>query len=182
MKRLLTFTIIAASLICSGVANAQGGPNDTPEQRLHRASLPATTKVTTSNGTTITIDYSQPGLKGRTMGKDVEPMAGKVWRTGANEATAITFDKDVTIEGQKLPAGKYGLYTLVGSDGSWTIIFNKTWKTWGAFSYKDADDVLRVKVKPGMSSSTMEHFTINADKGGKVSLLWGTTDVDFHVK
>jgi hypothetical protein len=182
MKRLLTFTLIAAFVSFAVGVQAQGSPNDTPEQKLHRASLPATTKVTTDKGVTITIDYSQPALKGRTMGKDVEPMVGKVWRTGANEATSFAIDKDVTIEGQKLPAGKYGLYTLVGADGSWTIIFNKTWKTWGAFSYKQADDVLRVKVKPSTTSSAMEHFTINADKSGKVSLLWGTTDVDFHVK
>ena len=116
------------------------------------------------------------------MGKDIDPYVGKVWRTGANESTVFAIDKDVTVEGKKLSAGKYGLFTLVNNDGQWTIIFNKTWDKWGAYSYKDAEDILRVTVKPGSSSSFMERFTITADKSGKVSLLWGNTDVDFHVK
>jgi hypothetical protein len=182
MKKLLTFTLLAASIIVAGGLHAQGSPNDTPEQKLHRASPPATATITTDKGVTIKIDYSQPALKGRTMGKDVEPMVGKVWRTGANESTVFTIDKDVMVEGKALPAGKYGLFTLVNGDGTWTIIFNKTWNKWGAFSYKDADDVLRVTVKPGTTSSMMERFTITTDKKGKVSLLWGNTDVDFHVK
>jgi hypothetical protein len=174
MKKLLTFALLASFVTFALQACAQ-------DDKTKRPSPPATTKVTTDKGVTITIDYSQPALKGRTMGKDVEPTPGKVWRTGANEATVFNIDKDVMVEGQKLPAGKYGLFTLVGDNG-WTIIFNKTWKQWGAFTYKDADDQLRVVVKPGTSSTMMERFTITADKSGKVSLLWGNTDVDFHVK
>ena len=73
-------------------------------------------------------------------------MDGKVWRTGANEATVFETDKDVTIDGKKLPAGKYGLFTLFNGNDA-TIIFNKTWKQWGAFDYNEADDALRVPAK-----------------------------------
>jgi DNA gyrase inhibitor GyrI len=69
-----------------------------------------------------------------------------VWRTGANEATVFETSKAVKINGKELPAGKYGLFTISGKD-NWTIIFNKTWKQWGAFSYKQADDALRVEAK-----------------------------------
>jgi hypothetical protein len=174
MKKLLTFALLSAFVTFSLQACAQ-------EDKSKRPSPPANTTVTTNTGVTISIDYSQPALKGRTMGKDVEPMAGKVWRTGANEATVFTIDKDVTVEGKKLPAGKYGLFTLVDANG-WTIIFNKTWKQWGAFTYKQADDVLRVTVTPVTTASSRERFTINADKSGKVSLLWGTTEADFNVQ
>lgn len=107
-------------------------------------------------------------------------MNGKVWRTGANEATVFEVNKAVEIEGKKLPAGKYGLFTIA-SDNEWTIIFNKTWNQWGAFSYKEADDVLRVKVKPGKAKAFTEKMTFTISKKGKVSLLWGDVRVDFDV-
>ncbi|MEI9810596.1 MAG: DUF2911 domain-containing protein [Bacteroidota bacterium] len=69
-------------------------------------------KETLANGTVVSIDYSQPSVKGRTIGTDLEPMEGKVWRTGANEATIFEVSKDVKIEGSALPAGKYSLYTI----------------------------------------------------------------------
>jgi hypothetical protein len=123
-------------------------------------------------GALVSIDYSQPAVKGRTIGKDLEPMEGKVWRAGANEATVFAVDKNVKVEGKDLPAGKYALFTLMNGD-EWTIIFNKTWNQWGAFNYKEADDALRVKVKAVKSPKFSERMTYAVDKDGKVSLLWG---------
>jgi hypothetical protein len=146
-----------------------------------RPSPPATAKATLKTGATVTIDYSQPAVKGRTIGKDLEPMEGKVWRTGANEATIFTVDKDVFVEKQKLAAGKYGLFTIKeGSD--WTIIFNKTWDQWGAYNYKAADDVLRVKVKGEKASTAAERMTFKVDDDGKVNLVWNTEQVEFKVQ
>src|SRR4030095_16033518 len=95
------------------------------EDKSKRASPPAHAKETISNGATVTINYSQPSVKGRTIGKDLEPMPGKVWRTGANEATTSEVSKAVKVEGKDLPAGKFALFTIA-SDSEWTIIFNKT--------------------------------------------------------
>ncbi len=145
-----------------------------------RPSPPATATGTTASGTTITINYSQPALKGRTIGKDIEPMPGKVWRTGANEATVFEVNKDVKVEGKALPAGKYGLYTIASGD-EWTIIFNKTWNQWGT-NYTQGDDALRVNVKAGKASSVAEKFSITVSKDGKVDLLWGNHDVAFKVE
>jgi hypothetical protein len=130
---------------------------------------------------TISINYSQPSVKGRTIGADLEPMAGKVWRTGANNATVFETDKDITVEGKALPAGKYGLFTLVNGD-DWTIIFNKTWKQWGAFNYKEADDALRVNVKAGKSEPFAETMTFTISEKGIVTLWWGGLMVGFGVK
>jgi hypothetical protein len=127
----------------------------------------------------ITIDYSQPSVKGREIGKDIAPY-GKVWRTGANEATVFEVSKDVKVEGKALPAGKYGLYSIPGKE-EWVIIFNKTWKQWGT-NYTEADDALRVNVKPGKAPAFTERMTFNVDKSGKVSLLWGNEEVDFSVQ
>jgi Protein of unknown function (DUF2911) len=146
-----------------------------------KPSPPAKVSETIGSGAVITIDYSQPSVKGRTIGKDLEPMAGKVWRAGANDATVFDVSKDVKVEGKDLPAGKYGFFTITNGE-EWTIIFNKTWKQWGAFTYKDADDALRVKVKAGKANPFSEKLTYTISKGGKVSLLWGDHQVDFNVK
>ena len=151
------------------------------EDKSKRPSPPAKASETISSGAVITIDYSQPSVKGRTIGKDLEPMEGKVWRAGANDATVFEVSKDVKVEGQALPAGKYGFFTITNGN-EWTIIFNKTWKQWGAFSYKEADDALRVKVKSGKANPFAEKLSYAISKGGKVSLMWGDIQVDFDVK
>lgn len=177
----------AALLTAASAAQAQTTttePTQTkmPEDKSKRPSPPAVVK-TTVRGTDVTIDYSRPSLKGRAVYGEKSPLApvGEVWRTGANEATTFTVSKDVKIEGQALPAGTYGLFTIPGAT-EWTIIFNKTAKQWGSYEYKAADDVLRVKVKPKTVATPAEQFTITADKSGKVALLWGKTEVSFMVK
>jgi len=169
MKKLLLLSVIA--LVTIGV-RAQ-------DDKSKRPSPPAKVSETTSKGTTISIDYSQPAVKGRTIGNDIAPY-GKVWRTGANEATVFEVSKDVKVEGKSLPAGKYGLYSIPGKD-EWVIIFNKTWKQWGT-NYKESDDALRVNVKPGKAPSFTERMTFTVDKSGKVSLMWGDVDVPFKVQ
>lgn len=133
------------------------------------------------SGATITIDYSQPSVKGRTIGTNLEPMAGKVWRTGANDATVFETTKDLMVQGQKLPAGKYGLFSVV-NNGEWTIIFNKTFKQWGAFQYKEADDALRVKAKADKAPEFHEKMSFEIAKSGDITLYWGDNRVVFQVK
>jgi len=150
------------------------------QDKSKRPSPPAISRETLTNGTVVTIDYSQPSVRGRTIGKDLEPMPGKVWRTGANEATVFEVSKAVKVEGQNLPAGKYALFTIA-NEGEWTIIFNKTWKQDGASKYKEADDALRVKVKPGKAEKFAEKMTFMIGKDGIVTLLWGDIKVNFTV-
>ena len=169
MKQLLLFAFVMITVTVFGQPD-----------KSKRPSPPALVKETLNNGTTISIDYSQPAVKGRKIGDELEPLPGKVWRTGANEATVFEVDKDVKIEGLALPAGKYGLFTIMNAD-EWTIIFNKTWNQWGAFNYKDADDALRVKVKSGKAPQFSERMTFLIAKDGKVSLLWGDIQVDFMI-
>jgi Protein of unknown function (DUF2911) len=128
-------------------------------------------------GAAITISYSQPGVKGRKIWGDLVPY-GMVWRTGANDATVFETDADIKVEGQTLAKGKYGLFTIPG-ENEWTIIFNKTWKQWGSFKYKQEDDVLRVKVKPVANAMTERMtFTVGSDK---VTLAWEKLAVNFKV-
>lgn len=145
------------------------------------ASPPATATGSLKSGAVIKIDYSSPHLKGRTIGKDVEPKKGDVWRSGANAATVFEVSKDVTVEGKKLAAGKYAFFTLDNGD-DFTVIFSKVWKQSGAFDYKESDDALRVKVKPNRSAKSVENLTYLIGADGKVSLVWGTLDISFWVK
>jgi hypothetical protein len=127
----------------------------------------------------VTIVYSQPSARGRKIMGELVPW-GKVWRTGANEATTIEFDKTVKIEGKVLAAGKYALFTIPNQD-TWTIIFNSVPNQFGHFSYDEKKDVLRVTVKPAKSAQFVETFTISTDKD-QVNLAWENTTVAFKVK
>jgi hypothetical protein len=171
MKKFLMYTLIAG-LSTSISASAQ-------QDKSKRESPPAKVSEKISSGATITIDYSQPSVKGRTLGKEIAPF-GEVWRTGANEATTFETDKDIQVEGKALSAGKYSFYTIPGAD-KWTLIFNKTWKQWGTV-YKEAEDELRVDVKPSKASTPTEKMTFQIAKNGQVNLLWGDTKVNFQVK
>lgn len=142
---------------------------------------PAATVTQKAGDVTITINYSQPSVRGRTIGADLEPMDGKVWRTGANEATTFEVDRDVKVEGQPLAKGKYGLFTIKNGD-KWTIIFNKTWKQWGAFSYKEADDALRITAEGIKADPFAEQLKFSVSAEGVVKLVWGDNQVQFSVK
>lgn len=126
----------------------------------------------------ITIDYHQPSAKGRKMLGGINPY-GEVWRTGANKTTSITLSGPVKIEGQDLAAGTYALFTIPG-ESEWTIIFNKSIE-WGAYSYKQKDDVLRVKVKPTKPEAFVETLNISI-VNDQVVLKWENTQVSFNVK
>ena len=130
------------------------------------------------NGVTVTIDYSQPAVKDRKIWGKLVPY-GKVWRTGANEATWIEVSDDVTINGKLLPKGKYGVFTIP-NENEWTIIFNEVWDQWGHYEYKDAKDVLRVTAKPQKSEDFNERFTIDI-QDSTVTLAWENLVVPFKI-
>lgn len=131
----------------------------------------------------ITVEYSRPGIKNRVVFGDVVPF-GKVWRTGANAATQITFGEDVTVEGKAVTAGTYALYTVPNKD-SWEVMLYKDLKLGGNVAdYKKENEVLRFTVKPAQATKT-ETFTINiADvtaTTANVELIWDQTKVAFKV-
>ena len=175
MKKILSITLL------SGIFIMQACAQKPAEDKTKRPSPPAKVTQQIASGATITINYSQPSIKGRTIGKDVDPMDGKVWRTGANEATTFETDKDLMIDGVNLPAGKYGLFTLWNSNDV-TVIFNKTWEQWGSFNYKEEDDQLRIKATAMEANPPTEKMTFTVSPEGEVSLLWGPKKVSFMVK
>lgn len=132
----------------------------------------------------ITIEYSRPSIKGRVIYGDVVPF-GKTWRTGANQATKITFGEDVKLEGHAVTAGTYAIYTVPNKD-SWDIMLYKDLTLAGdVANYKTENEVVRFKVKPSALSNKVETFTINvADitpSTANIELVWEQTRVAFAV-
>ncbi len=112
------------------------------------------------NGVNIVVNYGSPSVKGRAIWNSLVPY-GEVWRTGANEATKVTFDQAITIGGSELPAGTYGLFTVPSAEG-WEVIFNAEADQWGAYEYNADKDVLRVQTQAFMQEDTTEtlEFTL----------------------
>lgn len=130
--------------------------------------------------TVVKITYSSPGVKGRTIWGELVPF-DKVWRTGANECTKISFSTDVMLNGQEIKAGEYSLFTIP-SLSEWSVILNKNTSLWGAMGYKEEEDVLRIKVKPKQAdfkermSFSIEDMTNNS---ANIILHWEKIKVPF---
>lgn len=138
--------------------------------------------VSQTIGTTIvSIGYSRPGVKGREVFDGSLAPYGKVWRTGANESTTITFSDDVTIEGEELAAGTYSLYTIPGEE-QWTIIFNEN-ISWGT-QYDESQDILRVEVEPQEAEAVEQmifYFKDITDTSGTAIIHWDEVKVPFII-
>lgn len=135
--------------------------------------------------TDVSVEYGRPGVKGRTIWGGLVPY-NAVWRAGANEATKITFNTNVKINGKKLKAGSYGFFTIPTKNG-WTIIFNKVANQWGAFEYNDAEDALRIEVNPENENNCWQEWltytiTKTSDNTAVVSLEWEKLSVPFTIE
>lgn len=137
----------------------------------------ATGKVGAAN---ITINYSSPSVKGRQIWGGLEKY-DKVWRAGANDATTFETDKDIKVEGKALAAGKYSFFLIPRESGTWTAIFNKEPKQWGAYKYEEAKDALRVDVKVKPLKETQEKLVYNVTGKG-FTLNWDKVSVPVAIK
>jgi hypothetical protein len=131
------------------------------------------------NGATISINYSSPSVKGRQIWGGLVPF-NEVWRAGANEATTFETDKELTIEGSKLPAGKYSFF-VIPNEKECVIIFNKETKQWGAYKYKEKEDQLRVTVKQQIANTAAEKLVYSINENNIV-LSWENWNIPFSIK
>ncbi len=144
--------VLLAGLVLATGLSAQNAP-----QIEFPAASPAATLKQRVGLTDITVEYSRPSMKGRKIFGSLEPY-GAVWRTGANNATKITFSTGVKFGGQAVPAGAYALYSIPGETG-WTVILNQA-PGWGSYAYDASKDIARVTVKPLTLGAPMETFAI----------------------
>ncbi len=134
----------------------------------------------------IEMEYSRPGVKGRKVyGTKLVPYDGTLWRAGANERTSITFSADVTVNGQALKAGTYGLL-VIASEKEWTWIFNKDFMSHGTQNYDAKSDALRVKAAPQAAEHAermvFEFNDVTDDGSVKIDLRWEKIRCGFEVK
>ncbi|HET6934050.1 MAG TPA: DUF2911 domain-containing protein [Candidatus Angelobacter sp.] len=170
---LLAVSVVLVSSISLGAQQ---------QDKSKRPSPPAKAEVTLK-GKQITIDYSRPSMRGRKIMGELVPY-GKVWRTGANEATTLTTPIALNIGGTSVPAGKYTLWTLPSESG-WKLIINKQTGQWGT-EYDEKQDLARVDMQKSSLQQPVEQFTISFDKksddAADLVLEWETTRVSVPVK
>ncbi len=176
MLKHLIVALVAGLAFGSSFSHAQSALLDLPRDSQHSA-------VTQRIGITdITISYSRPLVKGRPIWGKLVPY-NEVWRTGANENTIVKFTDDVTIEGKPLAKGTYALFTIPG-ENQWTVVFSKVHTAWGSFTYNQADDALRVTVKPQATelheAMTFDFDDVKADSA-VATLRWEKVAVPFKV-
>jgi hypothetical protein len=177
LKKLVVALVSVAGLsVGSSLCHAQSALLDLPRDSQHSV------VIQRIGITDITINYHRPLVKGRTIWGKVVPY-DEVWRAGANENTTITFTDPVSIEGKPLAKGTYGLHMIPGHD-QWTVIFSKEHVAWGSFTYKQADDALRVTVKP-QTSDPHEALTYDFDDvkpdSAVATLRWEKVAVPFKI-
>ncbi|HUQ66333.1 MAG TPA: DUF2911 domain-containing protein [Flavitalea sp.] len=171
----IIWTLIACATISSAAYSQQ-------ELKVPAPS-PSTTIKQDFGISSVELSYSRPGVKGRKIFGDLVPY-DKVWRTGANSPTIITFGDEVSIGGKKVPAGKYGLLTIPGQQ-EWTVIITKSTDVSSPSAYKEANDVVRIKVKPLELPFPVETFNIFFDNIKPTSMdaviMWDKTVVPFPI-
>ena len=170
------FSSILFALLTLGYASAQqiNIPSASPSSKIEQ----------TVGLTDISVEYSRPSMKGRTVFGDLVPY-GELWRTGANMATKITFSDDVKVEGKEVKAGTYALFSIPGAN-EWTLILNSNPNQGGTGSYDESLDVLRVNVKPESMDGAVETFVIDINDitmtSAKFWLIWEKTAVPLSVE
>jgi hypothetical protein len=173
-NRLISLAVFIA-LFIAGMISAQNLETPRPS--------PNATVSQTVGVTHITIDYSSPGVKSRTIWGELVPF-GEVWRTGANEVTSITFDDPVTIKGNELAAGTYGIHTIPGKD-EWDVIFSSDTEVDAGSLFDEKKETLRIKVNPEEApfiERMMFTFSNTTDTKTTVNLLWEKLKVSFNIE
>ncbi len=167
-RKVLPFTLFV--LTCALLASAQ-------QDKSKRPSPPASADCKLADGKTIKSDYSSPRMKGRKIFGGLVPY-GEVWRTGANDATTLVTDTDLTIGGKDVPAGSYTIFT-VPSEDKWTLIISKKTGEWGIPYKYESDELLRTDMKVEKLAAPMENFTIVFHSHGSACMMhfqWENTN------
>jgi hypothetical protein len=178
MRKYLGIAAIAALALA-----ALATPSRAQEDKSKRPSPPAIASCALAGGKSIKVDYSSPRMKGRKIFGSLVPY-GIVWRAGANEATALHTDVDLSVGGTSVPAGDYTLFAIPNAD-KWTLIISKKTGEWGTDYPGEADDLARLDMKVSALPSPVEDFTIAFDHSANsctMRLEWESTRASIELK
>ncbi|CAN5414740.1 DUF2911 domain-containing protein [soil metagenome] len=184
MKNFVFLFFIAACTLNMTIANAQDKPQTGPNfPKIDASPMDMVLYKNTNDEIVARVIYSRPQKRDREVFGKLVPY-GQVWRTGANEATEITFYKDMTVADAPVKAGTYTLYTIP-AEKEWTVILNKKINTWGAYEYTDKEDLVRITVPVRQSPTSIEAFSMafaNNDKGANLLMGWDDKYVEVPFK
>jgi len=177
MRRLalLCLALVATSADAQPLATPRVSPHARVEQ--------------TVGLTRLAVDYHRPAVEGRRVWGDLVPY-GQVWRLGANENTTFETSTDLTVEGQPLPAGRYGLHAIPaladdGQPGAWTVAFSRMADAWGSYSYTPDEDALRVSVTPATGRPHAERLLFRFDApdetGATLVMHWEALELSLRL-
>ena len=191
MKNLIVVFVLTISVLSCKNQEQKKGEHNHQETQTQQEDVPKKKPLSPHTSTMamigdahIHIDYSSPGVRGRIIfgglvGYD------NVWQAGAHMATWIETNKDLIINGEVLPKGKYGFFTIPSKE-DWTIMINKNWNQHGKDDYDANDDVIRFKVTPSISDKITEHLEYKVNKisetEGSISLAWEKVTISFPFK
>ena len=173
-----------SAVVCSLLLTISAVPSSAEERPFEVPTTnPRTTLVQRVAATEFELSYQRPRVKGREIFGALVPW-GEVWRTGADSATRIAFDTPIEMEGQRIPAGEYELFTIP-DPAEWTVIIHQRQNQWGAYSYDPANDVARLRVRPIRLSEPVESFRIGFDRVGNSTAVlqidWDRTRVPVRI-
>ena len=173
-----TILLVAVFVITIGFSNQAIAQNfkGLDKSPMDIASFPSNYRVSEK---VIKIIYSRPQLKGRSLEK-LAPL-GKKWRTGANEATEVTFYKDVIFGGAAVKAGTYTMYAIPGKN-TWTVALSSQLNVWGVYFHKDENDVVKVTIPVKQTEENLDVFSIAIDEDMTINMGWGTTLISIPVQ
>lgn len=188
MNRLINISfrlsLVVLILTLVSACNSSQSQNNDDETQPERRKSPVVIAHVKHNDTYIKIVYGQPYKRGRVIFGNLVPY-GKVWRTGANEATEMTVTQDIMFGGKKVKAGTYALFTIPHKD-EWTVILNNDLGQWGAFEYNSDSDYLRFSVHSEKMDQTVEAFTMKfgevEDNVTTLMLMWDQTEVSIPIR
>lgn len=197
MKKLAYLLIAPAFLFACGGAESTDEPTDadstaqevveTTDETEEAPKPPKSPRIQNSGvagGVQVDIDFGSPYVKERVIWGELVPY-DKIWRAGANEATAITFGADALVDGIEMTAGTYALFIIPQENADWTVILNEEWSkeihgVWGAYDHKPEKDVLRFNVTPTFSDEVVESLAFTVEEDG-VLFQWEKASFKFTV-
>ena len=171
MKNVM-FTLLVFTLTFAQAQNFRG----LDKSPMDKTSFPASYRISDK---VATITYSRPQLKGRAFAHIIS--FGKIWRTGANEATELRVFKSIAIDGTEIPTGTYSIFTIFEAE-KMTFIINKASNLWGSYTYDEAQDLLRYEVLTTTAEDTLEAFSMvfSKDDAPTLHLGWENTRAEVH--
>lgn len=184
-KRVYSFLAVLSLLLISVAVPPSAAAQNTEPAPEPRPSPLAVAQLTLDDGTYVKVHYSSPRMRGREIFGGLVPL-NEVWRFGANEATELTTTGPIEFGGENLPAGTYALFAVPGEE-TWTIIVNSGLGQWGAFSYSEDDDVLRIEVPAETTEKSHEAFTIRFDEaeggsGANLVAVWADRQISVPIR